>query len=97
MADMFSSGVSGLLAFQNALTTTSHNTSKVATEGYRRQRVELGNRHEWLADPDQWGTSSGRSVHRRAKQRRRRRQPQRIGAGRAAITKPAGRRERNLR
>jgi flagellar hook-associated protein 1 FlgK len=44
MADMFSSGVSGLLAFQNALTTTSHNITNAATEGYSRQRVELGTR-----------------------------------------------------
>lgn len=44
MADMFSSGVSGLLAFQNALTTTGHNISNVATPGYSRQRVELGTR-----------------------------------------------------
>ena len=44
MADMLSVGTSGLLAFQNALTTTSHNISNAATAGYSRQQVELGTR-----------------------------------------------------
>jgi flagellar hook-associated protein 1 len=44
MADFLSSGVSGLLAFQRALDTTSHNISNVGTEGYSRQRVEIGTR-----------------------------------------------------
>lgn len=44
MADLLSSGVSGLLAFQRALDTTSHNISNVTTEGYSRQRVEIGTR-----------------------------------------------------
>ncbi|MCK7579163.1 MAG: flagellar basal body protein, partial [Chromatiales bacterium] len=34
-------GVTGLLAFQRALATTSHNIANAATEGYSRQRVEL--------------------------------------------------------
>ena len=35
-------GVTGLLAYQQALKTTGHNISNVNTEGYSRQRVELG-------------------------------------------------------
>ena len=38
MADLLSTGVSGLLAFQRALDTTSHNISNVNTDGYSRQR-----------------------------------------------------------
>lgn len=48
MADLLSTGLSGLLAFQRALDTTSHNISNVNTPGYSRQRVELGTRP---ADP----------------------------------------------
>ncbi|HET9446920.1 MAG TPA: flagellar hook-associated protein FlgK, partial [Steroidobacteraceae bacterium] len=44
MADLLSTGVSGLLAFQRALSTTSHNISNVSTDGYSRQRVEMGTR-----------------------------------------------------
>jgi flagellar hook-associated protein 1 len=44
MADLLSTSVSGLLAFQRALDTTSHNISNVNTPGYSRQRVELGTR-----------------------------------------------------
>jgi len=44
MADLLSTGVSGLLAFQRALDTTSHNISNVSTDGYSRQRVEIGTR-----------------------------------------------------
>ncbi len=39
-----STGLSGLLAFQRALDTTSHNIANATTEGYVRQRVELGTR-----------------------------------------------------
>ncbi len=41
MADMLSTGVSGLLAFQRALDTTSHNITNASTEGYSRQQVDL--------------------------------------------------------
>jgi flagellar hook-associated protein 1 FlgK len=41
MADVLDISVSGLLAYQRALQTTSHNISNVNTEGYSRQRVEL--------------------------------------------------------
>ncbi len=44
MADLLGIGTSGLLAYQNALNTTSHNISNVNTEGYSRQRVELDTR-----------------------------------------------------
>ena len=66
MADMFSSGVSGLLAFQNALTTTSHNISNVATEGYSRQRVELGTRPAELQGDFYLGTGVDSQTVRRS-------------------------------
>lgn len=44
MANVMSTGVSGLLAFQRALDTTSQNIANVATPGYSRQRVELATR-----------------------------------------------------
>lgn len=37
-------GVSGLLAAQQSLATTSHNIANAATEGYSRQRAELSTR-----------------------------------------------------
>ena len=44
MADILTTSVSGLLAFQRALATTSHNIANVNTEGYSRQRVEFTSR-----------------------------------------------------
>jgi flagellar hook-associated protein 1 FlgK len=44
MPDLMSTGLTGLLAFQKALDTTSHNIANVNTDGYSRQRVELGTR-----------------------------------------------------
>ncbi|HTP39378.1 MAG TPA: flagellar hook-associated protein FlgK [Steroidobacteraceae bacterium] len=41
MADLLSNGISGLEAFQRALTTTSHNIANVSTAGYSRQSVLL--------------------------------------------------------
>lgn len=41
MSSMLSTSVSGLMAFQNALDTTSHNISNSATPGYSRQTVQL--------------------------------------------------------
>lgn len=41
MSDMLSTGVSGLLAFQTSLDTTSHNISNAATPGYSRQTTNL--------------------------------------------------------
>jgi flagellar hook-associated protein 1 FlgK len=44
MADILSTGVSGLLAFQRALDTTSHNIANANTPGYNRQVVDLAAR-----------------------------------------------------
>ncbi len=44
MADVMSTAVSGLLAFQRGLDTTSQNIANAATAGYSRQRVELSTR-----------------------------------------------------
>lgn len=41
MADLFNTSVSGLLAMQKALQTTSHNISNVNTDGYSRQKVDF--------------------------------------------------------
>jgi flagellar hook-associated protein 1 FlgK len=51
MTDILSTGVSGLLAFQRGLATTSQNISNAATEGYSRQRIELDAR-----DPRAFGS-----------------------------------------
>jgi flagellar hook-associated protein 1 FlgK len=44
MTGFLGSALSGLMAFQRSLDTTSHNIANVNTEGYSRQRVELGTR-----------------------------------------------------
>lgn len=44
MPDLLSIGVSGLIAFERALATTSHNIANAATEGYVRQRTEFAAR-----------------------------------------------------
>ena len=44
MPDILNTGLTGLLAFQRALATTSHNVANVNTDGYSRQRVELATR-----------------------------------------------------
>ncbi|MCP4386807.1 MAG: flagellar hook-associated protein FlgK [Gammaproteobacteria bacterium] len=41
MADLLNNAVSGLVAFQRALSTTSHNIANVNTPGYSRQSVEF--------------------------------------------------------
>lgn len=48
MADMLANGVSGLLAFQQALDTTSHNISNASTDGYSRQTVDFATRQASL-------------------------------------------------
>ena len=48
MGDILGNAVSGLLSFQRALSTTSHNIANVNTEGYSRQRVELDTRNPSL-------------------------------------------------
>ncbi len=42
MTGILGSALSGLMAFQRSLDTTSHNIANVNTDGYSRQRVELG-------------------------------------------------------
>lgn len=44
MAGILGSALSGLIAFQRSLDTTSHNIANVNTDGYSRQRVELSTR-----------------------------------------------------
>ncbi len=44
MAEILSTSISGLIAFQRGLATTSHNIANAATEGYTRQRIELSAR-----------------------------------------------------
>ena len=44
MADFLNTTISGLKSFQRALDVTGHNISSAGTEGYSRQRVELGTR-----------------------------------------------------
>lgn len=39
--DLLGTSLSGLLSFQRAMATTSHNVANVATEGFSRQRTEL--------------------------------------------------------
>ena len=41
MSDLLATGTSALLAFQRAISTTSHNIANVETEGYTRQRVNF--------------------------------------------------------
>lgn len=41
MGDILSTGSSALLAFQKALSVTSHNVANAATPGYSRQRLDL--------------------------------------------------------
>lgn len=52
MADLLSTSISGLMAFQRALDTTSHNISNANTVGYSRQLTEF------MTRPGQ-GSSSG--------------------------------------
>src|SRR3954449_2261839 len=44
MSDIFSTSVSGLLAFQRALTVTSNNISNVATPGYSKENANFTER-----------------------------------------------------
>lgn len=57
MVDILRTGLSGLMAFQSALATTSHNIANANTPGYSRQRVELTTNL-----PGSVGTG-GRSIH----------------------------------
>ena len=42
MADLLSTGIAGIKTYKRALTTVSNNITNVDTEGYHRQRVEIG-------------------------------------------------------
>ncbi|MEO8746802.1 MAG: flagellar hook-associated protein FlgK [Rhodanobacter sp.] len=65
MADMLSTGVSGLLAAQVGMGTVSHNVANVNTDGYSRQLVTFGARApEW-----QGGFYIGTGVDTQAVQR----------------------------
>ena len=44
MSDLFSTSVSGLLAFQRALDVTSNNISNVATPGYSEENANFTER-----------------------------------------------------
>jgi len=44
MSGILGTALSGLMAFQRSLDTTSHNIANVNTDGYSRQRAELGTR-----------------------------------------------------
>lgn len=55
-AGMLGIGVSGLLAYQRALQTVSNNVSNANTEGYSRQRVELGTQIPQFAGGSYLGT-----------------------------------------
>ena len=66
MGDMLGNAVSGLLSFQRALTTTSHNIANVNTPGYSRQSVELDTRNPVLLGGDYIGSGVEISDVRRA-------------------------------
>ena len=44
MGDMLGNALSGLVSYQRALATTSHNIANADTEGYSRQRVDFATR-----------------------------------------------------
>ncbi|MDR9437710.1 MAG: flagellar hook-associated protein FlgK, partial [Thiohalophilus sp.] len=54
--DLLGVSVSGALAAQRALSTTGHNIANANTEGYSRQRVDLGTRPPQLAGNGAIGT-----------------------------------------
>jgi flagellar hook-associated protein 1 FlgK len=41
MADLLSTGISGVRTYQRALATVGNNIANVDTEGYSRQRLEI--------------------------------------------------------
>lgn len=59
MGSILQTGISALNTFQRQLTTTGHNIANVNTEGYSRQRVDMGTR-----EAQQLGTNFiGNGVH----------------------------------
>ena len=59
MGDILNTAVSGLLSFQRALSTTSHNIANVNTDGYSRQRVDIDTNTPTLVG----GNFVGNGVH----------------------------------
>jgi flagellar hook-associated protein 1 FlgK len=53
--DILGVGITGLLAYQRALATVSHNVTNANTPGYHRQRVELGTQPPVLGAPGYLG------------------------------------------
>lgn len=51
MTGILGTALSGLMAFQRSLETTSHNIANVNTEGYSRQRAELATKPELFIGP----------------------------------------------
>lgn len=49
MTGLLGTALTGLMAFQRSLDTTSHNIANVNTEGYSRQRVELSARNAYYS------------------------------------------------
>ena len=58
MASILGTGISGLLAHQRALSTTSHNISNVNTDGYSRQRVQFDTQTPFYAGFGYVGTGT---------------------------------------
>ena len=56
MANMITSGMSGLIAYQRAIDVAAQNIANANTDGYVRQRVDLSTQY---APVDLYGTSSG--------------------------------------
>lgn len=56
MANMITSGMSGLIAYQRAIDVAAQNIANANTDGYVRQRVELSTQY---APVDLYGTSTG--------------------------------------
>lgn len=56
MANMITSGMSGLIAYQRAIDVAAQNIANANTDGYVRQRVELSTQY---APADLYGTSTG--------------------------------------
>ena len=49
MGDMLGNALSGLVSYQRALATTSHNIANADTEGYSRQKVDFTVVLQWIS------------------------------------------------
>lgn len=63
--DVFGTAISGLLAFQRGLHTTSHNISNATTEGFSRQQVNFSTREPTLVGTSSIGNGVQTSAVRR--------------------------------